>query len=283
MADPAISTANFLAHCAGELPHKGGLKSSSIKAIYSRLKGEFAARGVILGETPWASVLNDVYRGLLARPDATIPREEKWDLQTLFQHWRSQDSNAALSVSELRLKATTLAMARGLARPSDLARLDRRTLQTSTTEVKIRAFLAKNSGSTYSEPLVFSFLPARDRQICPASALLAYLSRTQEIAVQHVDEHGVVPVFLSSNKPYGPLSDERISSAAKPLLRRLGINHRVYSIRNNATTTAVEAGVPLVTIQKHGRWRSAEVMQKHYIRSLSTAEVSKSIFSHRRK
>lgn len=283
MADPAISVANFLAHCAGKPPHKGGLKRSSIKAIYSRLKGGFAARGVNLSEVPWAPVLNDVYKGLLARPDATIPREEKWDLQILFQHWRSQAPNASLSLADLRLKATTLAMAGGLARPSDLARLDRRTLQTSSSEVRIRAFLAKNSGSSYSEPLVFSFLPTTDKQICPATTLLAYLSRTQGAATPQEDENGIVPVFLSTNRPYGPLSDERISSAAKPLLRRLGINHRVYSIRNNATTTAVEAGVPLVTVQKHGRWRSAEVMQKHYIRSLNTAEVSQSIFSHRRK
>ena len=280
MAEPAISTANFLAHCAGDLPHEGGLKSSSVKAMFSRLRSEFAARGVILRSCPWWNTLQEVYKGLLARPDATLPAEEKWDLQRLFRYWRARGDNNSLSLPELRLKAASLAMAAGLARPSDLARLDRRTMETSTTELRVRAFLAKNSGSTFSEPIVLSFLPTRDSKCCPASALVEYISRTQHLVQQSA--YGVMPVFLSSNKPFDALSDERISSMVKPLLREIGISFRVYSIRNNATTSAVEAGVPLVSIQKHGRWRSAQVMEKHYIRSLDTAAVSESIVRHRR-
>lgn len=163
MATPAISAANFLAQCAGELPHNGGLKASSVKAMLSRLRSEFALRGIKLDDCQWAPVLTEVYKGLVARPDASLPQDEKWDVNLLLDFWRTQPSNDRLSLTMLRAKVCMLMMIAGLARPSDLERLDRRTLIATPQCVQVRAFRAKNSGAGYSEPIVLPVLTGRDK------------------------------------------------------------------------------------------------------------------------
>jgi hypothetical protein len=267
---------------AGPLPHEGGLKATTIRNYYSKLKSELARHGVHLSRLPGWDDLEETVAGLLSRPDASPPVDERWDTAQLFDYWQRQPHNHKLDAVTLRQKAASLCMATGLARPSDLARLDARTLKRSSTAVSIRIFRSKNSGAGYSAPITLPFTKPHKR--CAAAALVAYIDRTAEMRSDLPPQpHGVVPVFLSTVRPAKVLSADRISNIVKPVLRAIHVSHRVYSTRHNATVDALQGGVPLAVVQKAGRWRSTDVMMNYYAASLDTTAVGTTLQEAKRR
>jgi integrase len=255
-----------------------------VRNYKSKLLKELGSRGVHLGGHEDWPLFVEVVDGLMSRPDATIPPDERWDVQRLLTYWDNRPRNAALSTTELRLKVISLCMVVGLTRPSDLARWDLRTLQQEASHIRIRVFRSKNSGPGFSEPVVLPFGGRNQTKRCAARALLDYVHRTRaERELVGPLAHGVIPVFISTTKPLRALSSQRISSLMKPLLADLGVNARVYSARGNATVAAIQAGVPVDTVQKAGRWRSAQVMSQHYMRALDTTQVGTAILGKRKR
>lgn len=270
--------ANFLAEAAGDLPHNGGLKASTVRNLFSLLSSALMDRGVdlsVCGTAAERHRLRKTVKGLMKRPDRSLPKKEKWDLSLLWSHWEKK--GRALSITDLRAKVITLMMAQGLFRPSDLARLDWSTAQKSKEGVSIRVFRAKNSGAGYSNPVFLPFLPARSKNWCAPSALLEYVQRTD--GERSPREDGTIPVFMSMVEPNSPLTSGRISAVAKTVLIAMGINCRVYSIRANAASLAVERGVDPALVQLHGNWKSNTVMVNHYLRHVDTSWVAATVAS----
>lgn len=275
--------ANFLAEAAGPLPHEGGLKSESIRVLASTLKMALKDRGIALESLPDSNVLDEVLDGLRNRPDRTAPREERWDTDRLIEFWEGEPDNDELSLERLRAKTISLLMLLGLARPSDLERLDAETFSASREAVSVRSFTSKNSGNSYDDPIVLPFLPQKQRRSCGARALKAYMEATADARVDSaLSSVGVRPVFLHLSKPEA-LSAERISKVAKGVLTEIGVPFRTYSTRSNAATRAIERGVDPVVVQKAGRWRSSETMNKFYVRGLSTSGVAHALAKVRAK
>ena len=247
-----------------------------MKNVWSLLRSALKDKGVDLEQAASQrekAEFNSVLRGLYNRPDLSLPKEESWEGDKLTGYWDNQPNNESLELDVLRDKVISLMMYFGLARPSDLARLDVRTLSISKDSLSIRVFRAKNSGAGYSPPIVIPFLTGKaKKRHCAARALQEYLERTEEFRTPF-GEHGVIPVFLNL-RVQKPLSAGRISVLARNLLHnQLGLVVRAYSIRSNATSAAVAAGVDPVVVQKHGRWRSATVMANHYLNQLDTSTV----------
>lgn len=274
MATSATLVANFLAEAAGPLPHEGGLKGETVRVLASGLKMVLQSKGVDLESLPDYDILERVLQGLRNRPDRQRPREERWDTSRLLDYWHGLPDNSDLSQEQLRAKAITLLMLVGLARPSDLERLDADTLVVSSDGISIRSFMAKNSGNSYDEPISIPFLQSAKRKVCAARALRAYIAETEDLRSECPDSAvGVRPVFIHLGKPR-PLSAQRISKVMKGVLTELGIPHRSYSTRGNAATSAIEQGIDPVVVQKAGRWRSASTMTKFYVKGLSTSPVT---------
>lgn len=224
--------------------------------------------------------LLDVVDGLKNRPDKTLPNEEKWDTDKVIQLWAKKAANERLSLEELRAKTISLLAVAGLARPSDLSRLDADTLKVSKTEVQIHPFRSKTSGASYDSPLVVPFLPQAQAKACAARALLDYMEKTSSDREAWVPaEDAGRPVFLHLHPSEGKLalSSQRISKIMKNVLMSLDIRERPHSTRGNAAVTALERGLDPLTVQRAGRWKSAATMNKYYLKSLKTSEVASTL------
>ena len=270
--------ADFLCELAGNLPHEGGLCAATLKRYAGELYSALRLVGHPIERDELFFALEEVKRGLLNRPDKRKPAVPKsdvvYDLKLVTEYWDNQPANNQLPLDVLRLKAVSLLMIAGLARPSDLARLDLDSLQNKGSSLWIWVWRAKNSGAGYSAPMVIAKLPDSQASHCPYRALLAYL---EEVApLRHANPSGslsATPVFISSQRPYGGLSADRVSVLVRDLLRSLGIDASTYSIRKRATTSALEAGVAPANVQAGGRWRSMDTMWKHYVRPSDPASA----------
>jgi len=219
--------------------------------------------------------LEEVKKGLLSHPDKrkpSIPASDRpYDLGRITSYWDSLPSNLDLPLEDLRLKAIVLVMIAGLARPSDLARLDLDSLRDTGTDLWLWVWRAKNSGSGYSAPMVLRKLPAGEALHCPVRALKCYLDRTALLRPATPPPESVRPVFIVSHRPFTGLSPDRISVLVRDFLRTLGVDASTYSIRKRATTAALEAGVAPSTVQAGGRWKNIDTMWSHYVRPADPA------------
>lgn len=280
MACSAVTVANWLAESAGPLPSDGGLKASTLKVYLTAILSTRRALGTALESNPRAfHFLLMVRQGLINRTDTTgspADADEDWEIPQLFDFWVTQPDNGELTILQLRDKTLSLCLAVGIARPSDLARLDLRTLKRGEKQVSIKILQGKTNKGGYSKPLVLPFL--EDPKHCAATALLTYVSRT-EVARGTIDvaHHERIPVFLAGRGQPRRLSSKRISTAVKGILRKCGIQSRAYSVRNRATTHALDAGVPAHIVQKAGRWATAATMDKHYTRPADISAVGLSL------
>lgn len=276
MACSAVTVANWLVDAAGPLPSEGGLKASTLKVYLTAILSTRRALGTALETNPRAfHFLLMVRQGLVNRTDTTgspADADEDWEIPQLFDFWATQPDNDELTTLQLRDKTLSLCLAVGIARPSDLARLDLRTLRKTEKQVSIKILQGKTNKGGYSKPLVLPFLG--DTRHCAATALLTYIARTEvargSILVTHYER---VPVFLVGRGRPQRLSSKRISTAVKNVLRKCGIHSRAYSVRNRATTHALDAGVPAHIVQKAGRWATAATMDKHYTRPADISAV----------
>lgn len=73
---------------------------------------------------------------------------------------------------------------------------------------------------------------------------------------------GAVFLFHPIGEPLGQLSKSTPNFTAKKALRAIGVdaqNYGSHSCRKGGCTAAVEAGVDLRKVSKHGRWKSNAV------------------------
>jgi hypothetical protein len=219
-----------------------------------------------------------VVDGIGQKPSRSLPADEDvdWSISTLTNYWATRPT-AELGLAELRDKALCLLMVAGIARPSDLARLDLSTLRaTPKGGVSIRVWMAKNSGPGFSEPMVLPLLPPDSAAVCPTRVLRAYIRATTAHRPKPAPP-GFCPVFLSLQQPYHGLSPARISVEVKKVLRQLKIPVRTYSVRKKATTEALENGFGICTVAKGGRWKSLDVLQNHYNKTRDTDNMVASL------
>jgi integrase len=268
LAGSAATAANFLTEIAGALPHLGGLRGGTIRAYAANLRSAHRDLGTPLDAGPNARVFEEVVDALLHRPDKSEPmtaKDESWELPQLIHHWDGQADNYDLPLEELRAKAICLVMASGLARPSDIARLDLDTLKTEERHLSVRVFRGKTNRA-YSDAIVLPFL-RRGAARCAAATLIAYLERTAEARTDMiVAPTEANPVFISLHRPYSALQPTTVSSIVRRVLADCDITSRPYSVRNRATTYALDAGIPAHVVQRSARWASVATMETHYSR-----------------
>jgi len=278
--------ANYLVVLAGPPPHEGGLAGETIKRYSADLLAARSLCGRQDTLDPLWKYFQLVRDGLVARPDKRPPRhnqsDQVWDTSLLTTWWQSQGPNAAMTTSLLRAKALSLVMLACQARPSDLERLDCDTLKEEEHRLVVYVWRAKNGGSGYQhEPFAVPLLSEGDSSICPGRALRDYVARMAPHSVQTTDSSSVRPVFLSLARPFKGLTADRISAIIRGVLENAGAPKSTYSIRKQATTLALDRGLPEHLVQANGRWARRETMHAHYVRPTDASVVGRSILQRR--
>ena len=131
---------------------------------------------------------------------------------------------------------------------------------------------------TLSSPLknrgvgeVIELVPFEDKKLCVVTLLHEYLFKTKEIR-QGCDE-----LFLSINKPNGPVTVDTIRRWVLTVLKDAGVNTSVFkahSTRSAACSAALRKKVSLKVILKAGLWRSQNVFTKFYNREVHEVDGS---------
>jgi integrase len=252
-----------------------------VRAYAANLKAARRDVGRPLDKELDHELFESVVTALISRPDKSVSvteRDEEWDLPQLLAAWDEAGPNETLSLEILREKAISLTMAAGIARPSDVARLDLDTLEMGRDTLSVRVFKGKTTKGGYSPPIVLPFLK-RKRHRCAAAALRAYLNRTRgwRGEVEYDASIDPNPLFISLGRPFTALQSTTISSIVRRVLGRCDIRSRPYSVRNRAATAALDAGHPAHVVQRAGRWASQGTLDRHYARPRTDGRVASSL------
>ena len=118
---------------------------------------------------------------------------------------------------------------------------------------------------------VIELVPFEDKKLCVVSLLHEYLFKTKDIRKGH-DE-----LFLSINKPHGPVTVDTIRRWVLTVLKDAGVNTSVFkahSTRSASCSAAFRKKVSLKAILKAGLWRSHNVFTKFYNRDVQEIDGS---------
>lgn len=277
VAAPVAVAADWLVSIAGTDPIEGGLAAETVRKYVSDLCTTRDSLGVSWSTDPNFDLFKMVELGLRSRPDKTIRSEiddnELWSTDRITQHWSS--ATDVSSMEDLRARALSLVQLAILARASDLERMDGDTVTWSREKVSFRIFRGKGRVG-YSHTMSIPFLPGN--KACAAAAFREYWLASESLRnVCPRAKHDTGPVWVSLASPVKPLSAERISKIISKSLQEAGVKARTHSVRGRGASSALDAGFSPWSVMRLGRWRSQEVINRHYYKSAATTAVSSSL------
>ena len=118
---------------------------------------------------------------------------------------------------------------------------------------------------------IIELVPFEDNKLCVVTLLHKYLCKTKDVR-KECDE-----LFLSINKPHGPVTVDTIRRWVLVVLKEAGINTTVFkahSTRSASCSAAFRKKVSLKSILKAGLWRSQNVFTKFYNRDVQEIDAS---------
>ena len=233
---------------------------SVMRSCTAALQHFFKAR---IGIDPINEDIHRLVKGLI-RQETLRPREQTKVMPVkpftdLCQNW---GSNESLSIQKLRQKAITLLALSALCRPSDIAPISvfkRKQIEFTDKGMNITLFGIKNDSRREG----FNIFVSRSTDIMsdPVSTLRCYIDRTDHCAPSPDD-----PVFVTVSAPYTQLSAQSVSCALATSIKEAGLptSYTPRCFRVTGAQTAISKGVNSQAVKQLGRWRSEEVMWKHY-------------------
>ena len=125
------------------------------------------------------------------------------------------------------------------------------------------------------EPVVLRKYPA-NKQLCVYHYMTVYLKRTLDLRGETKD------VFITTVKPFKPVSRDTISNWVKDTLSKAGINITKFkpgSTRSASCSKALKQGAPIDEIIKAGGWSTPSTFSKWYARPVKkkTKEFDKCV------
>lgn len=178
-----------------------------------------------------------------------------WDPQLVLNHIAKWVPHTEISTSQLTKKLVMLLALCTAHRVQtfSLIKVDQIDIQSNGIKIVITN-LIKTSGPGRETPILFLPRFRENINICPATALEDYLTKTKEIRDQNTN------LFLTCKRPYKNATAQTISKWIKGVLSESGVNttlFRAHSTRHAATSAANAAGVSIDTIRKTAGWSSS--------------------------
>ena len=251
-----------------------GLQYRSLNTLRSAISTSHAQiDSVNVGSHPLVSRL---LKGMFnARPPA--PRySDSWDVTRVVQYLRSCPSED-LSIVELGKKVVTLMALANASRCSDLAALERDYLRWTPSGAKFTVVqLTKTRTLGPPKSVHYSFL-SEDPEVCPATTLKIYLSKTSD---RVAEVNSPKPVFLTSKKPFRRARPGTLGHWIKDCLGKAGVDTErftAHSTRSASSSRARARGVPIAEILKMANWTSDSTFERFYYRSECSAAYTRAV------
>ena len=109
--------------------------------------------------------------------------------------------------------------------------------------------------------------------LCPGFYLKAYLRCTESFRMKP-DGYHVTSLFLGNNRQHWPVCAKTISSWVRKVLCVAKAHMSLGSLWGVAASTALAAGVSLVTILQVGDWVRVSTPARHYFATYITTAVA---------
>ena len=195
--------------------------------------------------------------------------DETWDPGLLIQYWADKPDNHLLSTAQLARKSWCLFAVACWPRCSDGARVVRSTiLFNQRSDVKFQFIGTKELNSIPVLTDKIGISAGSVPKLCPARALKAYLDRSKDF-----DHHDRV---WCVTKSYGGVYHEvdhkgdTLRRWLKDLMLEVGIDPRFTggSIRQAASSKAIDDGWEPAAVLQVGRWKSYAMWNRFYNRSV---------------
>ena len=251
-----------------------GLQYRSLNTLRSAISTSHAQiDSVNVGSHP---VVSRLLRGMFnARPPA--PRySESWNVAMVVQYLRNCPSEG-LPIAELGKKVVTLMVLANASRCYDLAALDRDYLRWTPSGAQFTVVQLTKTRTPGPPKLVhYSFL-SEDPEVCPATTLRIYLTKTSDrVAIVNSPK----PVFLTSRKPFRRARPETLGHWIKDCLGKAGVDTErftAHSTRSASSSQARARGVPIAEILKVANWTSDSTFERFYYRSEGSEAYTRAV------
>lgn len=190
-----------------------------------------------------------------------------WDVEVVFSYMRHAGNNLSLDLSSLTKKLATLLAVSTLLRVSEIASLDKRTLEFSSSGAKIA--LSKPRKAQTSGPLRWvSIAKYANNLICPVDCLRAYVYFTDINRTEANQQH----LLISLIQPFGSVSGNTVARWKKEYLSDAGIDTSIFSAhstRGAAASEAARSGISIDAILRAGDWSNETTFAKYYNREIT--------------
>lgn len=252
-------------------------------ASYSTLNTLRSAINLIVITRMEERLINRFLKGVFRLRPVFPKYKATWDPYIVLQYLSKLFPLEMLSLENLSLKlATLMALCTGY-RLQTLSKVKINNIVNLKTRVQILIFeLLKTSSLSKQQPKVvlpyFSDRP-EPPELCVASTLLFYIVKTEKIRDKTLHP------FIRHKKPYRVASIQTISRWIKTILKRSGVDTKIftaYSTRHASTSAALRAGTSIETIRATAGWsKESEIFFKYYNRPIvDQSEFANNILRH---
>jgi len=196
-----------------------------------------------------------------------------WDVSIVVRYLRNCNTDE-LAILDLSRKVVTLIALANADRCSDLAALDRDYLRWTPSGVQFRLTKTRTVGPPRT--VRYLSLPS-DTEVCPASSLPLYLSKTAERVCGLSQPK---PVFLTSRKPFRRACLGTLGHWIKDILMKSGFDTEqfsAHSTRSASTSWACAKGVSVSEILKVANWSSGSTFEHFYHRSQGSLAFTRAV------
>ena len=202
----------------------------------------------------------------------SLPRYHlTWNINVLFQYFRTMPHQRELKFSELGKKlALLIALLAGGQRCQTLHAINvlHITVLNDRCVIPIYTTLKHTRVGTHLHPLEFRvYLP--EEKLCVVNNLKWYIQKT--MTIRH---HPAL--FLSTIQPHHPITKDTLSRWCRSMMKRAGIDitkYTTHSSRSAASSFAKKKGVPLKRIIGAGGWSHESTFATYYDKEIERTEV----------
>lgn len=248
--------------------YKSGLTYSAINTARSSLSCILHIDGKPVGEHP---LVARFLRGTFNLRPAIPKTKSIWDPEILLHHLKSLSPVKNLSFKNLSKKTVALLWLLSGQRGQSMKYIDVRNIKITKNKVQISyGDLLKTTRPNFQQEPIELKGYAPDRRICILTVLNEYLNRRQTLAPKICTQ-----LFISTQKPFNPITTNTISRWVKELMHDAGIDTNTFtphSIRSASTSAAKRTGTPLNTILAAAGWTKESTFRKYYNKPLYTKD-----------
>lgn len=195
-----------------------------------------------------------------------------WDVSQVFKYFRSLDNPENLNLKKLSQKlALLLVLLSGGQRCQTIDNIN--VLDIKIVEdvmvIPILEKIKQSKPGNHMPPLKFKCY-VKEPKLCVVTHMTQYLKTTMGV------RGNTEKLFLSFQKPHGPVGKDTIARWCKTLLRESGIDVNIYSShssRSAATSKAKSKGWSTKDIAKYAGWKGEATFAKFYRKKILQNET----------